>query len=114
MVTRSTVRDGSLNEITPCPMLHGETPVHYQGMTTTPPVAPCTSSAEPSSAPLPRRQSSMALGSIWPKSLTLPTLRGHMDLVRKILIGNQLRLLAISCLLYPLPFIYLELNFSLL
>src|SRR6218665_850482 len=40
MVTRSTVRDGSLNEITPCPMLHGKTPVHYQGMITTP--ASCT------------------------------------------------------------------------
>src|SRR6218665_975475 len=32
MVTRSYVGDGSLNEITPCPMTHAKTPVHYQGM----------------------------------------------------------------------------------
>ena len=32
MVTRSSVGDGSLNEITPCPMIHAKTPVHYQGM----------------------------------------------------------------------------------
>src|SRR6218665_974512 len=47
----------------------------------------------------------MALGSLWPKSLTLPASRGHIDLVRKMLIGNQLPLLVISRLLYPLPVI---------
>src|SRR6218665_195395 len=72
------------------------------------PVAPSAPSAEPSSVP-PRRRPSMALGSLWPKFLTLPTSRGHMDLVRKMLIGDQMRLQVISCLLYPLPLIYLEL-----
>src|SRR6218665_589580 len=60
------------------------------------------------------RRSSVALGCLWPKSLTLRTSRGHMDLLRKIPIVSQLRLLlrlmVISCLLYPLPFIYLELS----
>src|SRR6218665_1679654 len=78
------------------------------------PVAPSALSSEPSRVPPPRRRPSVALGSLWPKFLTLPTLRGHMDLVRKIQIGSQLRLLlrlmVISCLLYPLPFIYLELS----
>src|SRR6218665_524870 len=78
------------------------------------PVAPSALSAEPSRVLPPRRWPSVALGSLWLKSLTLPTSRGHMDLVRKILIGSQLRLmlrlLVISCLLYPLPFIYLELS----
>src|SRR6218665_2365399 len=78
------------------------------------PVAPSALSAEPSRVPPPRRRPSVALGSPWPKSLTLPTSRGHMDLVRKMPIGSQLRLLlrllVISCLLYPLPFIYLELS----
>ena len=48
------------------------------------------------------------------KSLTLPTSRDHMNLVRNMLIGSQLRmlllLLVFSCLLYPLPFICLELS----
>ena|SRR6218665_3008186 len=76
------------------------------------PVAPSALSAKPSRVPPPQRRSSMALGSLWPKSLMLPTSRGHIDLVRKMLIGSQLRLLlpVISCLLYPLPFIYLELS----
>src|SRR6218665_1237338 len=78
------------------------------------PVAPSALSAEPSRVPPPRRRPSVALGSPWPKSLTLPTSRGHMDLVRKVPIGSQLRLLLrlliISCLLYPLLFIYLELH----
>jgi len=78
------------------------------------PVAPSALSAEPSRVPPPRRRPSIALGSPWPKSLTLPTSRGHMDLVIKMPIGNQLRLrlrlLVISCLLYPLPFICLELS----
>src|SRR6218665_2297786 len=70
--------------------------------------------AEPSRVPHPRRRPSVALGSPWPKSLTLPASRGHMDLVRMMPIGSQLqlllRLLVTSCLLYPLPFIYLELS----
>jgi len=78
------------------------------------PVAPSALSTEPSRVPPPRRRPSVALGSLWPKSLTLPTSRVHMDLVRKMLIGSQLRLLlrllVISRLLYPLPFIYLELS----
>src|SRR6218665_1607128 len=76
------------------------------------PVAPSALSAEPSRVPPPRRRPSVALGSPWPKSLTLPTSRRHMDLVRKMPIGSQLRLrlLVISCLLYPLPFICLELS----
>ena len=78
------------------------------------PVAPYALSAEPSRVPPPRRRPSVALGSLWPKSLNMPTCRGHMDLVRKMLRGSQLglllRLLVISCLLYPLPFIYLELS----
>src|SRR6218665_1319383 len=81
------------------------------------PVAPSALSAEPSRVPPPRRRPSVALGSPWPKSLTLPTSRGHMDLARKMPIFLQpqqqlllLRLLIISCLLYPLPFIYLELS----
>ena len=40
MVTRSTVRDGSLNKITRCHMLHAKTPVHRLCTTTTP--ASCT------------------------------------------------------------------------
>ena len=79
MVTRSTVRDGSPNEITHCPIPHTKTPVHRRGRTNfrqTPPVAPsgrhwvwhC-----------------VALGSLWPKSLTLPISRCHMDLVTKML-----------------------------
>src|SRR6218665_2199914 len=78
------------------------------------PVAPPALSAELSRVPAPRRRPSVALGSLWPKSLTMPTCKGHMDLVRKMLRGSQLglllRLLAISCILYPLPFIYLELS----
>src|SRR6218665_1718612 len=78
------------------------------------PVAPSSLSAEPTRVPPPRRRSSVALGSLWPKSLTMPTSRGHMDLLRKIPIVSQLRLLlrlmVISCLLYPRPFIYLELS----
>src|SRR6218665_875863 len=80
------------------------------------PPASCTvrSISRTFQGPPPRRRPRMALGSLWPKSLTLPTLRGHMDLVRKMLIGSQLRLLlrllVISCLLYPLPFIYWELS----
>src|SRR6218665_2252160 len=57
------------------------------------PVAPSALSAEPSRVPPPRRRPSVALGSLWPKSLTLPTSRGHIDLVRKMPIGSQLRLL---------------------
>src|SRR6218665_368487 len=52
------------------------------------PVAPSALSAEPSRVPPPRRRPSMALGSPWPKSLTLPTSRGHMDLARKMPIGG--------------------------
>src|SRR6218665_2857734 len=80
------------------------------------PVSPSAPSAEHSRVrvPPPRRRSSVALGSIWPKSLTLRTSRGHMDLLRKIPIVSQLRLLlrlmVILCLLYPLPFTYLELT----
>src|SRR6218665_3746283 len=73
-------------------------------------VAPSALSAEPSRVPPPRRLPSVALGSLRPKFLTLPPSRGHMDLVKKMPIGSQLRLLlrlmVISCLLYPLPFIY--------
>src|SRR6218665_3201513 len=76
------------------------------------PVAPSALSAELSRVPPPRRRPSVPLGSLWPKSLTLPTSRGHIE--RKMPIGSQLRLLlrlmVISCLLYPLPFIYLELS----
>src|SRR6218665_3857982 len=74
------------------------------------PVAPSALSTEPSRVPPPRRRPSVALVSLWPKSLTMPTSRGHMDLVKKMPIGSPLRLLlmVISCLLYPLPFIYLE------
>src|SRR6218665_2017128 len=78
------------------------------------PVAPAALSFEPSRGPPPRRRPSVALGSLWPKSLTLPTSRGHMDLVRKMPIWSQLRLLLrlighfVS--LYPPPFIYLELS----
>src|SRR6218665_147550 len=74
------------------------------------PVAPSALSAEPSRIPPPRRRPSVALGSLWPKSLTQPTSRGQMDRVRKMLRGNQLGLLllVISCLfssppLYILP-----------
>src|SRR6218665_683583 len=78
------------------------------------PVVPSALSAEHSRVPPPRRRPIVALGSVWPKSLTMPTCRGHMDLVRKMLRGSQLglllRLLVISCLLYPLQFIYLELS----
>src|SRR6218665_3235392 len=76
------------------------------------PVALSALSAEPSRVPPPRQRPSVALGSLWPKSLTLPTSRGHMNLVRKMIIGKQLllRLLVISCLPYPLPFIYLKLS----
>src|SRR6218665_2562758 len=78
------------------------------------PVAQSALSAEPSRVPPPRGRPSVALGSPWPKSLTLLTSRGHMDLVRKMPIGSQLRLLllVIWCLLYQLPFInmYLELS----
>src|SRR6218665_2322800 len=78
------------------------------------PVAPSALSAEPSRVPPPRRRPIVALGSVWPKSLTMPTCRDHMDLLRKMLRGSQLglllRLLVIPCLLYPLPFIYLELS----
>jgi|SRR6218665_2633005 len=77
-------------------------------------VAPSALSAEPSRVQPSRRRPSVALSSLWPKSLTPPTSRGHMDLVRKILIWSQLRLLlrllVISCLLYLLPFIHLELS----
>src|SRR6218665_1864454 len=37
------------------------------------PVAPSALSAEPSRVPPPRRRLSVALASLWPKSLTLPT-----------------------------------------
>src|SRR6218665_471116 len=66
------------------------------------PVEPSALSAETSRVLPPLRRPSVALGSLWPKSLTLPTSRGHMDLVRKMPIGSQLRLLlqlmVISCL----------------
>src|SRR6218665_1240692 len=96
-------------------MLHAKTPVHHRGTITNPrPVAPSALSAEPSRVPPSQRRPSMALGSLWPKSLTLPISRAHMDLVRKMLIGSPLRLLlrllVISCLLYSLPYIYLELS----
>src|SRR6218665_2471444 len=96
-------------------MLQARTPVHHRGTITIPrPVAPSALSAEPSRVPPPRRRPGMALGSLWRKPLTLPTSRGHMDLLRKMLIGSQLRVLLrlplISCLLNPLPFIYLELT----
>src|SRR6218665_2827673 len=97
-------------------MLHAKTPTSRYDNNPRP-VAPSALSAEPSRAPPPRRRPSVALGSLWPKSLTLPTSRGHIDLVRKMPIGSQLRLLlrllVISCLLYPLPFIYLELSLKL-
>src|SRR6218665_1683110 len=57
------------------------------------PVAPSALFAEPSGVLPPRRRPSVALGSLWPKSLTLPTSRGHTDLVRKMPIRSQLRLL---------------------
>src|SRR6218665_1173858 len=51
---------------------------------------------------------------MWPKFLTLPTSRGHKDLARKMIIGNQLwlllRLLVVSCLHHLPPIIYLELS----
>src|SRR6218665_1038408 len=80
------------------------------------PVSPSALSAEHSRSrvPPPRRRPSLTLGSLCPKSLTLRTSRGHMYLLRKIPIVSQLRLLlrlmVISCLLYPLPFIYLDLS----
>src|SRR6218665_795697 len=80
------------------------------------PVSPSALSAEHSRVrvPPPRRRSSVALGSLWPKSLTLRTSRGNMDIGRKILIVSQvrllLRLMVISCLLYTLLFIYLDLS----
>src|SRR6218665_627161 len=78
------------------------------------PVAPSAPSAKLSRVPSPRRRISVALGSMWPKFLTLPTSKGQMDLARKMIIGNQLRLLlrllVVSCLLHLQPFIYLELS----
>ena len=56
---------------------------------------------------------SRSSSAIWLLPVAGPCQRwGHMDLVRKMLIESQLRilLLVISCLLYPLPFIYLELS----
>src|SRR6218665_1048539 len=47
-----------------------------------PPIALSTPSAETSRVPPPRRRPSVALGSLWPKSFTLPTSRGYMYLVR--------------------------------
>src|SRR6218665_2761213 len=95
-------------------MLHADTCEPSRDDNNLRPVAPSALSAEPSRGPPPRRRPSVAVGSPWPKSLTLPTSRGHMDLLRKMPIGSKLRLLlrllVISCLLYPLPFIYLELS----
>src|SRR6218665_429745 len=55
-------------------MLHAKTPVHHRGtLKKTWPVALSALSAEPSRVPPPRRRLSVALGSLWPKSLTLPT-----------------------------------------
>ena len=74
------------------------------------PDAPSAPSAELSRVPPPQQRTSVALGSMWPKSLTLSTSRGHMDLARKMIIGNQLqlllRLLVVSCLIHLLPLIY--------
>ena len=39
-----------------------------------------------------RRRLSVALRSLWPTYLTLPTSMGHLDLVRRVPIGYQLRL----------------------
>src|SRR6218665_978474 len=72
-----------------------------------PPVPPSAPSAEPSRVPPLIRRPSVALGYLWLKSLTLPTSSGQMDIVKKMIIGNQLRLRVISCLLYPLPLISL-------
>src|SRR6218665_2969822 len=67
-----------------------------------PPVVQSAPSAERSRVPPPRRRTSMAFGSMWPKFLTLPTSRGHKGLARKMIIGNQLwlllRLLVVSFL----------------
>src|SRR6218665_788755 len=60
-----------------------------------------STSADLSRFPPPWRRTTVASGSMWPKSLILPTSRGHMDLARKIIIGNHLllllRLLVVSC-----------------
>src|SRR6218665_3568468 len=86
-------------EITSCHLLYAETHVHRRGTTTTPPVALSVPSADLSRVPPPWRRITVALGSMWPKFLILPTSRGHMDLARKMIIENQLRLLVVSCLL---------------
>src|SRR6218665_2979635 len=91
----------------PCPicMLHAKTPVHRRCTTTTPASCTVRSISRAFQGPPPRRRPSdnVALGSLRPKSLTLPTSRGNTDLVRKMLIGDQMGLLVISCPLYPLP-----------
>src|SRR6218665_1160603 len=93
-------------------MLHAKTPVHHRGMITTPgqlhhPLYPLNLPGSHLHGDGPAWH-----WVLWPKSLTLPTSRGHTDLVRKMPTGSQLRLLlrlmVILCLLYPLPFIYLE------
>src|SRR6218665_1731280 len=78
-------------------------------------VAPSTLSAEPSRFPPPRRRPSVALGSLWPKSLILPPRpygSSEKDADRQPAAAAVVvdALMVISCLLYPLPFIYLELS----
>jgi len=65
-------------ETTRCPLLLTETPAYRRGTTPTPPIAPSAPSGEPSRVPplVPRRRPSLALDSLWPTSLTLPTSTG--------------------------------------
>jgi len=99
------------------PLVHAKTPRPLSRYDNSPCQVHSISPAEPSRVSPNLRRPSMALGSLWPKSSTLPTSRGHMDLVRRMLIGNQLQLLLssrvffIRCHLYTWS--YRE-NFSLL
>ena len=62
--------------------------------------------------PPPRRRPSVALGSLWPTSLTggSETTCSEQDAGRENQLRLLLRLLVNSCLLHPLPIIFLELS----
>jgi len=68
MVTRSTVRDGSLKEITLFLYSMQRHPSTVEVRQQPTPVAPSAPSAEPSRVPPPRHRPTVALGSPWPKS----------------------------------------------
>src|SRR6218665_1626096 len=78
------------------------------------PVAPSALSAEPSRVPPPRRRLSVALGSLWPKSLTLPTSKSSYESSEKDdnreAAAAAVAVEVISCFLYLLPFLYLKLS----